>query len=197
MIVCCSPISDYWNVLNPQGSCIDELAPLIASCAYNLALDMWIYMLPMPTLWKVELPLRQRLSLVAIFAMGSLVVIGGVFRIYWVWYVIDATYDITWNGFTLWMWTAVEINLGIICASLPTLKPLASRFLDLRSTSQRYGYTDRPSANTRQASAMRGKSPANVDEIALRSMDVASSSWEIKALPPTPEVRSGYRRMMS
>ena len=41
------------------------------------------------------------------------------------------------------MWTAVEINLGIICASLPTLKPLFSKFLDLKSISRsRGGYVN-------------------------------------------------------
>ena len=68
---------------------------MIASCTYNLALDLVIYILPMPTLWKVEIPLRQRVVLIGIFAMGGLVVISGIFRIYWVWVVTVKTWDTT------------------------------------------------------------------------------------------------------
>ena len=49
----------------------------------------------MPTLWGVEIPVRQRIALISIFAMGSLVVIGGVFRIYWVWFCVAHTWDTT------------------------------------------------------------------------------------------------------
>ncbi|KAK3290404.1 uncharacterized protein B0H64DRAFT_452362 [Chaetomium fimeti] len=34
------------------------------------------------------------------------------------------TYDVTWYGFHLWMWTAVEVHLGIICGCVPWLKSL-------------------------------------------------------------------------
>ena len=34
------------------------------------------------------------------------------------------TYDITWEGFNLWIWAAVEVNLGVICGCVPVLRPL-------------------------------------------------------------------------
>ena len=35
--------------------------------------------------------------------------------------------DFTWKGFHLWFWASLEINLGIICACVPTLKLLVAR----------------------------------------------------------------------
>ena len=67
----------------------------MGTLSFNLALDVAVYILPIPTLWRTELPLRQRLALVGVFAMGSLAVIGGAFHLYWVWVVMQGTYDIT------------------------------------------------------------------------------------------------------
>lgn len=37
------------------------------------------------------------------------------------------TYDVTWNMWTAYIWTVLECDLAIICASLPSLTPLAVR----------------------------------------------------------------------
>lgn len=67
----------------------------MGTLSFNLVLEVAVYILPIPTLWRLELPLRQRLALVGVFAMGTLVVIGGAFHLYWVWVVIQGTYDLT------------------------------------------------------------------------------------------------------
>ena len=36
-------------------------------------------------------------------------------------------YDMTWNGFYVWLWLTVEINLAIMCISIPPLRPLVRR----------------------------------------------------------------------
>lgn len=37
--------------------------------------------------------------------------------------------DGTFYGFDVWVWTIVEINLAAICASIPTLRPFARKYL--------------------------------------------------------------------
>ncbi len=61
-------------------------------------------------------------ALVAVFGFGLIVVLASCIRIYWCYYVLEQTYDVTWYGFHLWIWSAVEIQLGIICACVPWLK---------------------------------------------------------------------------
>lgn len=72
----------------------------------------------------LRLPLSQRIGLVAIFSLGFIVVVAGCLRTYYTWYVVEHTWDVSWYGFDLWIWTAVEANLGIICGSIPTMRPL-------------------------------------------------------------------------
>lgn len=67
-----SPVSGYWDVYNPNTKCLSEGPPVVASVVYSMFFDIVVYILPMPVLWRVQLPLRQRLALVGVFAMGSL-----------------------------------------------------------------------------------------------------------------------------
>lgn len=56
-------------------------------------------------------------------------------RAYWSHYVTEETYDVTWEGFYLWIWTAVEANLGVICGSIPALRPLFKTIFRSKSSS--------------------------------------------------------------
>jgi hypothetical protein len=90
----------------------------------TVATDFLVYVLPMPTLWHVKIPFVQRVSLMILFGFGALVVVAGCMRTYWVYVVVYETYDVTWEGFQLWIWTAVEVNLGVICGCVPSLRPV-------------------------------------------------------------------------
>ena len=93
----------------------------------NVVTDFIIYVLPMPTLVRLSLPSSQRIGLMILFGVGGVIVVAGSFRAYWVHYVLYDTYDVTWEGFYLWIWTAVETNAGVICGCIPALKPLLFR----------------------------------------------------------------------
>lgn len=66
------------------------------------------------------------------------------------------TYDITWEGFNLWIWAAVEVNLGVICGCVPVLRPLLVKaFPRLGGTSASTRWTK--SVQTIGSSAVRKK----------------------------------------
>ena len=56
------------------------------------------------------------------------VCVSGALRLY---YSItnEKSNDPTWDGFNLYIWESVEVNLGIVCASAPCLKALVARVL--------------------------------------------------------------------
>lgn len=83
-----------------------------------------IYALPIPTLFSLSLPMAQRIGLVILFSVGGVIVVAGSFRAYWVHYVLYNTYDATWYGYEIWLWTAIETNVGVVCGCIPALKPL-------------------------------------------------------------------------
>lgn len=87
-------------------------------------IDFYVWVLPLPTLYHTKLPLSQRIALITLFSFGLVVVFAGCIRIYWVHYVVNETYDVTWYGFHLWLWTAIEVQLGLVCGCVPWLKSL-------------------------------------------------------------------------
>ncbi|KAF2637892.1 hypothetical protein P280DRAFT_85602 [Massarina eburnea CBS 473.64] len=120
----CLPIASYWNLLAGSGDCIPEGPPLVAQSVINVATDLMIYALPIPTLFRLTLPLPQRVGLVALFSVGGVIVVAGSFRAYWIHFVLFETYDATWYGYEIWLWTAIETNVGVICGCIPALKLL-------------------------------------------------------------------------
>jgi len=123
----CLPAKEYWDLFDNNRHCIDEGPPLMAQIGATIATDILTYILPMPTLYRLNLPVGQRIGLMILFGFGGLVVVAGCLRMYYTHLTVYETWDVTWVGFHLWIWTAVEVNLGIICGCIPALKPLAFR----------------------------------------------------------------------
>ncbi|KAK4156080.1 hypothetical protein C8A00DRAFT_12896 [Chaetomidium leptoderma] len=118
----CIPLSSYWNLFKNRHDCVPEAPALLSQAITTAISDFMVWVLPLPSLFCAKLPLSQRLALIALFSFGSVVVLAACIRTYWIHYVVEETYDVTWYGFHLWMWTAIEVHLGIICGCIPWLK---------------------------------------------------------------------------
>ncbi|KAF7560124.1 hypothetical protein G7046_g4035 [Stylonectria norvegica] len=119
----CLPADAYWDLIG-STDCSAEGPPVLSQAITTVFTDLLVCLLPVPTLLRLKLPLTQRLALIVLFCLGFVVVFAGCMRAYWTHHVTDETYDVTWEGFYLWIWTAVEANLGVICGCVPALRPL-------------------------------------------------------------------------
>lgn len=75
----CHPIRAMWSPLvvdapNVRVYCINDTDYYIASSAFNVALDLWILVLPLPIVWKLQLSARRKVGLTGIFLLGGLCV---------------------------------------------------------------------------------------------------------------------------
>jgi fucose permease len=92
----------------------------------------------------MRLPPRQKFILVFTFTLGIFATVVDVVRVYYLQRAItDApvtassdpsaifgdSSEFAWNASLSLMWSAVEVEVGIICACIPTLKPLIVRIL--------------------------------------------------------------------
>ncbi|KAI1007352.1 hypothetical protein K3495_g873 [Podosphaera aphanis] len=85
----------------------------------------------------MRLPPKQKAVVVVTFAMGIYVTIIGIIRIYYLQEAIpeqrlniseqEFEVDLAWSASKVYMWSAVEVNIGIICCCIPTLKPLVKK----------------------------------------------------------------------
>ena len=139
----CQPIHAAWDPTVESPQCIPLLTEFICSAPVNITTDLAILALPIPVLTGMRLPQRQKTILVITFALGIFVAVVDVIRIYYLQQAITVTTgstgdssalfgdsaDFAWNASMSLMWSAVEVNVGITCACIPTLKPLIIRIL--------------------------------------------------------------------
>ncbi|CAO2658646.1 Nn.00g063690.m01.CDS01 [Neocucurbitaria sp. VM-36] len=147
-ILQCQPVDAAWASQVPDSaSCTNIVTIYLSSAPLNIITDLAIFFLPMPILTSMRLPKKQKIILVITFGFGIFVAAVDVVRIA---YLQDAqrqtlsttntsksetgneqrnTGDFAWYASLSYMWSAVEINFGIMCGCVPALKPLVRRFL--------------------------------------------------------------------
>ena len=143
---CRPPRAAFTYPVPAKSSCIDIVTLYLSSAPVNIITDLAILLLPMPVLTGIRLPRKQKIILVATFSAGAFVAVVDVVRLA---YLQKAAFsrleahtgqtdngnrgqrggDFSWNAALSFMWSAVEVNLGLICACVPSLKPLFLRFL--------------------------------------------------------------------
>lgn len=140
----CNPIAAAWDIYIKPLSCIPLLTEFICSAPVNVTTDLAILALPIPVLTSMRLPPRQKVILVLTFSLGIFVTVVDVVRIYYLQQAIayvptsassnpmamfGQSSGFSWSASLSLMWSAVEVNVGITCACIPTLKPLIIRIL--------------------------------------------------------------------
>jgi hypothetical protein len=123
----CRPINAFWDP-SVQGECIPIRIVLLVPAAFNSLTDIVVYLWPARTLWKVRQPTLQRFGLVFVFVVGCVVCVAGICRIWYLVYFLQS-HDIFYDAAIVYIITCIELNVGIICGSLPALKPLLARLL--------------------------------------------------------------------
>ncbi|MCJ1262841.1 hypothetical protein MMC22_002711 [Lobaria immixta] len=90
----------------------------IAASIINSVCDFIILLLPQGVIWKLQMPIRRKLGISAIFLIGLLACIASIMRLYYSIRVLQ-TGDDTYYLVIFGLWTHAEFTLAIICGSLP------------------------------------------------------------------------------
>ncbi|KAI5859277.1 hypothetical protein GGS23DRAFT_586416 [Durotheca rogersii] len=140
----CTPVSTLWEKFEIEygDSCI-TVQPFYFSLAISdLILDVVIFILPVPHLWQLQLPWREKVGVAGIFLLGSIVVAIGITRTIIFGWVISFTTanplvyfsDITWYTAGTLFWHLAENEVGLLGCCLPTYAPLFRGVLKKRTT---------------------------------------------------------------
>ncbi|KAJ6260323.1 hypothetical protein Dda_4548 [Drechslerella dactyloides] len=127
----CSPIGlvfDPESNRQPFPGCIGTVRIYFASAPVNILEDLAIIVLPIPVLTSLRLPNRQKAILLVVFSLGVFDIVVGLIRIHYFQLTESQALDFDYNAAYSFMWAAIEVNVGIVCASIPMTKPLISRF---------------------------------------------------------------------
>ncbi|KAL2865827.1 uncharacterized protein BJX67DRAFT_382510 [Aspergillus lucknowensis] len=124
-LLVCIPVQAFWD-RTIEHTCLSRALIWFLNAALQIAGDLILVILPMPPLIRLRIPLRQKVGLVVIFALGLFVCTTSVVRLYTLIMLVRTTDRSRYNGLVA-TWSFVECNVAIVCASLPTFRQLIIR----------------------------------------------------------------------
>jgi hypothetical protein len=179
----CSPIQRVWDKAHyPAGTCINITAFWYANAVYNLITDVVILASVPGVVWKLRLPLRQRLGLTVVFGLGIFVFATSILRMT----TLDQSSkapDPTEGTLKSTMWTTIEASAAIVCACLPMVRTPVQRLVPRLFPSHGGSGTRKEGAGGR-VPAVNGRAGADVvvpnvpkESLPLESEDDNTPTW--------------------
>ncbi|KAI1258379.1 hypothetical protein F5Y18DRAFT_421444 [Xylariaceae sp. FL1019] len=123
----CIPISEQWHH-QPGGYCRSTTTGDYATIGTNLFLDVLNIVLPLPVLWGLKMSIKDKITITAMFSLGTLTIATLVWRL---------VLTIQVRSSPEWVLTLcqvgciaqIELHVSIIAACIPTLGPLFNAYI--------------------------------------------------------------------
>jgi hypothetical protein len=112
----CRPFSGYWGMPPPDPQCTTlEYYAYVQGC-FNISSDICMLFIPLPLIFRLYAPWRQKIVLVLIFGLGLFVIVAAlltkIFNLSDIW---DPSYM---------LWYTREASVAVYVANLPMIWPL-------------------------------------------------------------------------
>lgn len=66
----CKPIRAFWDKEVTDAKCIPVLTNQLAAGISSVLLDLWLLLLPLPMLWRLDMKWKRKLLLLGLFFVG-------------------------------------------------------------------------------------------------------------------------------
>ena len=100
---------------------------MAAIAAWGLAIELTIWTLPIPAVWKLQMPRSSKVALTLIFGLGIFDIGIGIGRLVTVLQVKEG--DFTWSEVPALDLLAVEPSIAIVVACMCVCRPLMEKVL--------------------------------------------------------------------
>ncbi|KAJ4387515.1 hypothetical protein N0V93_008108 [Gnomoniopsis smithogilvyi] len=129
----CTTVRLSWMVseIGISGSCSNLETAVVATGAVNAVTDFLITCAPIPSFMKLQMPLKQRICLSALFLSGLIACVFGWIRVVSAQGLgsIENAIDASYEDVEYFNWSVAEAGLCIITGSIPALRPLLATIL--------------------------------------------------------------------
>ncbi|PSN68087.1 hypothetical protein BS50DRAFT_665666 [Corynespora cassiicola Philippines] len=151
----CYPITVF---IEPYygNNCVKTVPMFLAVLFTDVLADIIILVLPIPMVMSIKLEPKQKMAAIGMFMLGASVVAVSVTRVIATFSVareyLKHPDDVIYYTAPIFFWTNIELSLAIVCACLPTLRPLYSHLISRpinTNHSSGYGYSSSTRAGTR------------------------------------------------
>ncbi|KAM0506001.1 hypothetical protein D7B24_004132 [Verticillium nonalfalfae] len=123
----CYPITAFIDFFQDK-KCVNQVAMFLTVLYTNVVADFAILVLPIPMVMSIQLKLRRKIAVLGMLSLGAAVCAVSVTRVIAV-YAIAKQYvhypnDIIYYTAPVFFWTNIELSMAVVCACLPTLRPI-------------------------------------------------------------------------
>ncbi|CBX91978.1 hypothetical protein IAQ61_000183 [Plenodomus lingam] len=139
----CYPITVF---IEPyyENSCVETVPMFLALLYTDVIADVAILILPIPIILSIRMETRKKLAVIGMLTLGAAVCAVSVTRVIAT-YSIAKEYikhpdDVVYYTAPVFFWTNIELSLGVVCACLPTLRPIWFYFYPRKPTETSSGY---------------------------------------------------------
>ncbi|KAJ5759262.1 hypothetical protein N7520_006418 [Penicillium odoratum] len=178
----CVPVAKFWDP-TIAGFCFNKEALWFSNSAIHILTDLLILIYPMPVIRSLQLPSRQKFALMGVFALGGFVVITSILRLKSL-LVISHSNDPTHDNVGAAEWSAIECNVAIICAALPSIRAFLSKFLPHIFSTGSNGYRSRTRPSRTGRSALTG-THTNVQASVIGGRDLHDAEYDLENMSPS------------
>lgn len=118
LFLACRPLSAYWDV-NVPGECLKMITFTYFTNIFNLITDVFIFLLPVPIIWHLQLQTKKKLMLSLIFCLGLGTCVVSSMRLTII--LGRGSPDFTWYYVPLGAYSVFEPLGGILATNLPII----------------------------------------------------------------------------
>lgn len=120
---------DKGQVLGHDMACISFTELLVFSSCAHTASDAWIMVMMIPTIQRLELPLRQKAALSVFLSLGIFVIAASMIRLQ---LSLHKDFRPTMgmqgsNTMAFFVVTVLECDMAIVCATAPMIRPILAK----------------------------------------------------------------------
>ncbi|EFY89839.1 hypothetical protein J3458_001505 [Metarhizium acridum] len=184
----CSPVEALWNpalVAQAKAKCWPpsvqtDFAIFLSS--WNILTDVFLAVLPVTFMYNLKLSWRKKIGLCALLGLSFTAAIFATVKTKYL-TSLGGRSDITWDTFNLYVWSASELFVIIVCGSVPPIKPVYDYIVGNPPNSSAYanygsGSYPHNSGNSRASRNSRRSDPfkSREDELELYPPDTGSKA---------------------
>ncbi|KAF3034920.1 hypothetical protein E8E12_006229 [Didymella heteroderae] len=118
LFLVCRPLRAYWD-RTVEGTCLTIVTFTYFTNISNLITDIWIFLMPVPMIWHLQLQTKKKLLLSLIFCIGLATCVVSSLRLTVV--LGHGSPNFTWYYVPLGAYSVFEPLGGILCTNLPII----------------------------------------------------------------------------
>lgn len=187
----CSPIAYSWNKTVVGGHCINVHVMWIVQDILFLVLDLYVVVLPLPMIWKLQVTRPEKIAISGMFLLGSFIAVVNLIRLPQLIYV--GPDDLTYSDVGAAVWSQAEVCLGIVAACLPCLRPIMFLlFTSLKSGSNYLSWRRSKSTGSYQMHSVQ-KKDSDRSSAQQRLSSFANETWASHPIAQCDDTYQGER----